>query len=169
MAIVFALGTATTFYPSLSGRDRDFVIEDRIRVEGNWVPIGKWLRNYARPGDSIAVTAAGALPYYSGLYTIDMLGINDVHIAHRSMPAGQPGIAGHEKYDMEYVLGKRPTYIFHYPFFTRRPVITRDQFVTEWNPGMILLFESEEFRRNYEPVSERFGDAVLNFFRLKES
>lgn len=169
IAVVFALGIGTTFYPSLSSRDKDFVIEDRIRVQGNWVPIGKWLSSYARPGDSIAVTAAGALPYYSGLYTIDMLGINDVHIAHREMPAGRAGIAGHEKYDMEYVLSKRPTYIFHYPFFTGRAVITRDQFVTEWNPGMILLLESEEFRQSYEPVSERFGEAVLNFFRLKGS
>ncbi|MGD9400654.1 MAG: hypothetical protein PVF95_00145 [bacterium] len=167
IAVISALGLLTTLYPSMSSADRDFVIEDRIRVQGNWVPIGKWLRDYARPGDSIAVTAAGALPYYSGLYTIDMLGINDVHIAHRDMPAGGGGIAGHEKHDMEYVLLKRPTYIFHYPFFTGRPVITRDQFVTEWNPGMILLFESEDFRRNYEPVSERFGEAVLNFFRLR--
>jgi hypothetical protein len=81
---------------------------------------------------------------------------------------GEAGIAGHEKHDMKYVISKRPTYIFHYPFFTARPVITRDQFVTEWNPGMLLLFESEVFRRDYEPVSERFGDVVLNFFKLKE-
>jgi hypothetical protein len=96
-----------------------------------------------------------------------MLGINDVQIAHRNMPPGEAGIAGHEKHDMAYVLSRRPTYIFHYPFFTRRAVITRDQFVTEWNPGMIELFESQEFRRLYVPVSEKFGEAVLNFFKLK--
>ncbi len=167
VAVVIAAGLLSTFYPSVSSPGRDFVMEDRIRVQGNWVPIGKWLRGYAKPGESVAVTAAGALPYYSGLYTIDMLGINDVHIAHRDMPQGEAGIAGHEKHDMEYVLGRRPTYIFHYPFFTRRAVITRDQFVTEWNPGMAELFESQEFRRLYEPASEKFGGAVLNFFRLK--
>jgi len=167
VAVVIAAGVLTTFYPSISSSEKDFVTQDRIRVQGNWVPIGKWLKGYAEPGESIAVTAAGALPYYSGLYTIDMLGINDVHIAHRKMPPGAAGIAGHEKYDMEYVLSRRPTYIFHYPFFTRRAVITRDQFVTEWNPGMIHLFESQEFRRLYAPVSEKFGEAVLNFFKLK--
>lgn len=167
LAIVFAAGVLTAFSPSVSSSERDFVVQDRVRVQGNWVPIGKWLRDYAGPGESVAVTAAGALPYYSGLYTIDMLGINDVHIAHRKMPAGGAGIAGHEKHDMEYVLGRRPTYIFHYPFFTRRAVITRDQFVTEWNPGMLELFESQEFRRMYAPVSEKFGEAVLNFFTLK--
>ena len=164
---MLALGVLATIYPSVSSPERDFVLEDRIRVQGNWVPIGKWLRTYARPGESIAVTAAGALPFYSGLYTIDMLGITDIHIAHRKMPAGGAGIAGHEKHDMDYVLSRRPTYIFHYPFFTGRSVITRDQFVTEWNPGMIYLFESEDFRRSYEPVSEKFDGAVLNFFRLK--
>jgi arabinofuranosyltransferase len=168
LACIIVAGAVSTFYPSISSPERDFVMEDRLRVQGNWVPIGKWLRGYARPGESLAVTAAGALPYYSGLYTTDMLGINDVHIAHRRMPEGGGRIAGHEKYDMDYVLGRRPTYIFHYPFFTRRPVITRDQFVTEWNPGMIRLFESEDFRRDYEPVSEKFGDVYLNFFRLKK-
>lgn len=167
LAVLIAAGVAATFYPSISSPEKDFVSQDRIRVQGNWVPIGKWLEGYARPGESIAVTAAGALPYYSRLYTIDMLGINDVHIAHREMPPGEAGIAGHEKYDMEYVLSRRPTYIFHYPFFTRRAVITRDQFVTEWNPGMIRLFESQEFRSLYDPVSEKFGGAVLNFFKLK--
>ncbi len=167
LGVVAAAGVLATLYPSVSSPERDFVMEDRTRVQGNWVPIGKWLRGYARPDESIAVTAAGALPYYSGLYTIDMLGINDVHIAHRRMPAGRVGIAGHDKYDIEYVLGRRPTYIFHYPFFTRRAVITRDQFVTEWNPGLLDLFESQEFKRLYEPVSERFGRVFLNFFRLR--
>lgn len=167
LAVIIAAGALTTFYPSVSSPEKDFVLEDRVRVQGNWVPIGKWLATYARPGESIAVTAVGALPYYSGLHTIDMLGITDAHIAHREMPRGGAGIAGHEKHDMEYVLSRRPTYIFHYPFFTRRAVITRDQFVTEWNPGMMYLFESQDFRRMYEPASEKFGQAVLNFFRLK--
>jgi hypothetical protein len=168
LTVVLAVGVLATFYPSVTSPEKDFVLQDRVRVQGNWVPIGRWLRTYARPGESIAVTAAGALPYYSGLYTIDMLGINDVHIAHRDLPVGEAGIAGHEKHDMKYVISKRPTYIFHYPFFTARAVITRDQFVTEWNPGMLRLFESEVFRRDYEPVSERFGDVALNFFKLKE-
>jgi arabinofuranosyltransferase len=166
-AVVIAAALLCTFYPSIRSDEKDFVVEDRIRVQGNWVPIGKWLKTYARPGESVAVTAAGALPYYSGLYTIDMLGINDVHIAHRSMPEGGTGIAGHEKYDMRYVLSKRPTYIFHYPFFTRRPVITPDQFISEWNPGERYLLESPEFRRLYEPVTEKFGNHYLNFFRLR--
>jgi len=38
------------------------------------------------PGDSIAVVDAGAIPYFSGVKTIDMPGLNDRHIAH--LPGG---------------------------------------------------------------------------------
>jgi len=153
--------------PSISSDEKNFVLEDRIRVQGNWVTIGRWLKSYAKPNESIAVTAAGALPYYSDLYTVDMLGINDVHIAHRKMPEMGKGIAGHEKYDIDYVLDKKPTYIFHYPFLVKRPVITPSQFITEWNPGQKYLFESPRFRTMYEPVSEKIAGYFINFFRLK--
>ena len=42
--------------------------------------------------------------------TIDMLGINDEHIAHRDLALGEYG-AGHEKYDAEYVLDREPDII----------------------------------------------------------
>jgi hypothetical protein len=153
---------------SLGSPERDFVLEDRIRVRGNWVAIGQWLGLYARPGESVAVTAAGAVPYYSGLYTIDMLGITDRHIAHISMDRMGGGIAGHEKHDMEYVLSRKPTYIFHYPFLMRRPVITRSQFETDWNPGLGRLPEMPAFRAMYEPISEQIAGLHINFFRLKQ-
>jgi hypothetical protein len=64
----------------------------------------------ARPGAVLATNTAGTIPYYSGLRTIDMLGLNDVHIAHRNMPMGK-GLAGHEKWDAAYVLAQHPDYI----------------------------------------------------------
>ena len=167
LGIILGLAVLLTVSNSLGSKEKDFVLEDRIRVQGNWVPIGKWLRSYAQPGESIALTTAGAVPYYSGLYTIDMLGINDAEIAHRKMPEMGKGIAGHEKHDIEYVLSRRPTYIFHYLFLVRRPVVTRDQFITDWNVGLSYLPDHPDFMRMYEPVSEQIGGYHLNFFRLK--
>ncbi len=40
-----------------------------------WSRIGRLIAENSMPTDTIAVTAAGAIPYYSGLYTIDMLGL----------------------------------------------------------------------------------------------
>lgn len=42
----------------------------------------------------IAVGGAGAVPYYSGLYTVDVRGLNDVAIAHQ--PLERRGIIAHE-------------------------------------------------------------------------
>ncbi|MCF7809982.1 hypothetical protein K9N50_03230 [bacterium] len=48
---------------------------------GEWVRIGKELGRIFQDRDvSIALGMAGALPYYSGLKTIDMMGMNDANI-----------------------------------------------------------------------------------------
>ena len=59
---------------------------------GQCAAIGKWLRNDAPSDASIATTAAGIIPYYSRLYTVDILGLNDEWVAH-NVPAhgSRPG------------------------------------------------------------------------------
>ncbi len=55
-----------------------------------------WVERGLLPADlRIAVGGAGALPYYSRLYTVDVLGWNDVAVAHG--PVTVPGKVGHEK------------------------------------------------------------------------
>ena len=49
--------------------------------------------------------AAGKIPFFSGLRSVDMLGLNDEHIAH--LPAGYFE-AGHNKHDPDYVLSRGP-------------------------------------------------------------
>ncbi|MFN7975565.1 MAG: hypothetical protein U0166_25030 [Acidobacteriota bacterium] len=71
--------------------------------------LGLCLKEHARPGASIATSLIGRVPFYSGLKTIDKLGLIDPHIAH--MGATGSGAAGHEKFDPDYVLSLRPTYI----------------------------------------------------------
>jgi hypothetical protein len=73
--------------------------------------IGRWLRDCAPPDAVLATNIAGAVPFYSRLTTIDTLGLNDRHIAHREMPAMGEGKAGHEKGDGAYVLSRAPDYV----------------------------------------------------------
>lgn len=60
------------------------------------------------PGALVAATPAGAIAYYGNLRVIDMLGLNDVHIAHVAVASMGSGRAGHEKGDGAYVLRRRP-------------------------------------------------------------
>ena len=62
-------------------------------------------------GDLIAIGTHGIIPYYTRLPTIDMWGLNDLHIAHKESPWSGLGDAGHEKGDGKYVSEKRPELI----------------------------------------------------------
>lgn len=72
-----------------------------------WVVLGRLLGE-RHPGAVLAVDAAGKLPYFSGLHTIDMLGLNDRHIAFVEPKMALPG---HNKFDPDYVFASRPDLI----------------------------------------------------------
>ncbi len=72
--------------------------------------LGDYLKETAPPGATLAIDAAGVVPFISGLATLDMLGLNDAHIAHTATATGE-GVAGHEKTDPAYILARNPTYI----------------------------------------------------------
>lgn len=72
-----------------------------------FIELGEFLqRNYA--GKTLAIDAAGKAPYFSKLPTIDMLGLNDVHIAHLDVSYF---LVGHNKFDPDYVLARKPDLI----------------------------------------------------------
>jgi len=72
---------------------------------------GHWLAEVSDPDDTIAVSSAGIMPWLTGLNTIDMLGLNDRHIARFGVDLGGRASPGHERYDNDYVLGRRPDWI----------------------------------------------------------
>ncbi|MCK5799252.1 MAG: hypothetical protein KAI47_18800 [Deltaproteobacteria bacterium] len=100
VALVIAVG--------LIGSKSTFGTSDAV---AGWASLGRYLKRIARPDSVLATCAAGAIPYYSGLRTLDMLGLNDVHIAHMTVPNMGKGFPGHEKGDPKYILSKRPDYI----------------------------------------------------------
>ncbi|MFH1277727.1 MAG: hypothetical protein ABIK65_05060 [Candidatus Eisenbacteria bacterium] len=164
----FALLLALPLHSSFRGETVRFLEEDRDRIDLHWTVIGKWLRMNAEPGASIAVTVAGAIPYYSKLPAVDMLGITEPFIARKKMPAMGGGLAGHEKYDMEHVLSRKPTYILHYPFLLPEPVFRTGHFRTPWNRGLAELLESATFDREYRGESAAIGPMHLVYFKRKE-
>ncbi len=94
------------------GNDFNNIIRGDDESLGIWSEIGWWMHDHAMPDESIAAMGAGAVAYYSDRTTIDLLGLNDKHIARVSVATIGSGTAGHEKRDPDYVLNIRhPNYI----------------------------------------------------------
>jgi len=73
-------------------------------TQDRFIELGRFL-GAERPGALLAADAAGKVPYYSELETIDMYGLADETIAHVKAKFGVPG---HSKSDPAYVLARRP-------------------------------------------------------------
>lgn len=88
---------------------REWLLIDRpIEVESNAqiVELALRLKQTTDPRATIAVTWAGALPYFSERPSIDLLGKTDPVVAHESMHASRAGfVPGHLKWDYDYSIG----------------------------------------------------------------
>lgn len=90
----------------------DYILRGQDESVWMWRELGWWMHDHANPGESIAVTGAGAIAYYSEHTTIDLLGLTEKYIARVEVENMGSGAAGHEKHAPEYVLQvRRPTYI----------------------------------------------------------
>lgn len=109
LASSIAIAQNVTFYNSA-----DYRLVEKIRLlDAEWKDLASWLTSNYPPNTVIAVNAAGAIPYLTGFKTIDMLGLNDKHIARaktsfRAATAGAGPVPGHFKYDGEYVCTLQP-------------------------------------------------------------
>jgi arabinofuranosyltransferase len=119
-AVTIAVGAAAiafTLHPSAAN---DANVNGERQAVADRAAIGRWLRVNTPPETKIAAVPVGAIAYESQRVIIDMLGINDEHIAHRDVPLGAfPG--GHEKYDSEYVLDSHPDIIILTDGLSARP------------------------------------------------
>lgn len=123
--------------------------------------VGRWMREHLPPGTLVALNTAGAIPYYSKLPVIDMLGLCDAHIAHRQMPRMGRGAPGHEKGDGKYVLSRNPAYIQLSSTFGARQPRTL--------PGDHELYKDPEFHRRYEFRSYRLPSGrTLNLYKRRD-
>jgi len=65
--------------------------------------LGEWLSDHAPEDYTVAAFAIGGLGYYVEQDMLDLLGVNDRVIAHTEVIGLGSGIAGHEKYNTDYV------------------------------------------------------------------
>ncbi len=94
------------------------ILEGHLTKPGeNWVGAGKTLAALFPDKDDpvvIAVSAAGAIPYYSQLPTVDVLGLNDKWIAREGVTASKR--AGHQKRPtLDYLLQREVNLVIAYP------------------------------------------------------
>jgi len=135
----------------------------------------RWLEANTPPDAVIASTPAGSIAFHMNRTVIDMLGLNDVHIAHspgafRNAPGR--GRAGHEKGDGRYVLSRSPDYIL----MGNVAVLPFPIDEAKMESKLVLKSEHEiwdepAFHRDYELVSVRLADRGLfqyfTFYRKK--
>jgi arabinofuranosyltransferase len=99
--------------------------------------VGLWLKENVKPHKVVAVEDCGMIPYYSGLETIDMFGLMDIHLAHLE------GMM-HQKFDASYVLHRKPDIIvlIRYPEWLNGEPFWQSKVDRD-------LSESTRFRREY--------------------
>lgn len=149
--------------PAFRGLQYEYVQQD-VREVGAWRQIGEWFREHARPGETLAVLPAGAIPYFSGLRAIDMLGLNDVHIAHRDVARLGSGQAGHEKYDVDYVLARRPEYVIVGVYRLSPEPLVLNEMITPYYAAERELLLHPRFVAGYRPETARTPGGVFVYF-----
>lgn len=114
-AIGIFLALALWFASSYNGEYKIFIGGfDAARATEARIATGKWLKQNVPAGTWIAVDAAGQVPYFSELPTIDMFGINDLHIGRMPVASLGSGTPGHEKFDLGYIIARAPKYVVIY-------------------------------------------------------
>ncbi|MCH8066613.1 MAG: hypothetical protein IIC90_12440 [Chloroflexi bacterium] len=73
--------------------------------------LGTWLSEHTPENYTVGAFAVGAVAYYTERDVLDLLGMNDVVIAHTEIPRIGRGVPGHERYNIDYVFAERPEVI----------------------------------------------------------
>jgi hypothetical protein len=109
LVVVLIAACAWSARPNFAGVRYRYVQRD-IQEVAAWSEMGKWFGQHADPSATVAIVPAGAIPWFSKLRALDLLGLNDVTIAHTPVAMGT-GTAGHEKYNVAYVLERKPEFV----------------------------------------------------------
>jgi len=110
--------------------------------------VARWMSANLPPG-LLAIGEAGIIPYYTRFPVLDMYGLMDAHIARLE---GER----HAKFDVDYVLGRRPAYV--------HVVVARAADGTLTSPHVYgrRLLADPRFARDYLPMREfAEPDAIL--------
>jgi hypothetical protein len=173
LVLIFAVMSVTDFYAAFK-RTWGFA-GARRKIWRQEMEIGLWLKRNSPPGAGLATGAAGIVPYFSGLTTIDMAGLTDPHISRVPMEPDRRRLPGHEKGDGRYVLERAPDYIL-FQNITRTKKKRRLEDIEGYfrSPPRHGFSRSEEelwhlpaFHQRYALRSVRFKHFHFNYFRKR--
>jgi len=106
------------------------------------------LQKNASADATVAVIAAGIIPYFTHLKSIDLLGKTDLHIAR--LPMKEDAIVGHGKVDTAYSFGKRPDYFvsFRADSYVRSLAVVPAESTADY---MLRILASKEVQTGWAP------------------
>ncbi|MBI4548693.1 MAG: hypothetical protein HY707_11975 [Ignavibacteriae bacterium] len=143
VALVVLIPIGSFYHGSTFKYNIEDGIEDIRQLHGhlinpyeNWIGIGKVLGKMFKDDTSLVIgtTAAGAIPYYSGLKTIDMLGVNDRWIADSGYFIGF--VPGHQRIaPFEYLLKRKVNLVISHPLVLKRTSRVQHIPLLPKNPG----------------------------------
>ncbi len=143
--------------PSFVGPMARRVFGSERPVDRDRAAIGRWLRETQPAETLIAVVPAGILPYYARLPTLDLVGLNDRHIARADVGDMGRGTPGHERYDADYVVARAPDLVFLGACRLRDEPLTPEeltsyvQWYAQFVPGVGVLLAHPTFQAEYAP------------------
>ena len=124
------------------------------------------IKEHTRPDDAIAVVSAGILPYYSERPAIDMLGLNDRHIARNGI-FDRSCFIGHQKTDTDYILDRAPKVIVLPPRHPFQELVAAEKYMRK-NPRLDELYKLTDlncgnldiqvYMRRAQPLLTPHGD-----------
>jgi arabinofuranosyltransferase len=140
-----------------------------VRLARSWAQVGQWFRDNAPSDATMASAVVGAIPYYSGLTTYDLLGLTDSEVARHGDVYPQ-GRIGHQKYHTDYILARKPLYIvYHASGLYDRPLWRRSQDIDRvYSYALYDLANDERTKELYEYQAVRMDSgAYVEFLKLK--
>ena len=165
---VFLVVLATLSLRASTGNDPWSVVQDNNRTREDGIKIGRWLAATYPPTTWIAMSRCGVIPYYSGLPTIDLLGLTDLHIG-RASGTGLEHLPGHGKHDFRYALERQPTLIFYWDNLFARPPLQLG--FSRVQPGLVGFQELADpevrarFEREYQFQIAPIAGGFAGFFQ----
>ncbi len=116
--------------------------------------VGLWLRERVPSNSLIALDDCGMIPYFSGLRTLDLVGVLDAHI-------GRLRGRVHRKYDVDYYLSREPDY---FVLITHGPICNGEAFwIAEADE---VIFEDERFQAKYRMFHLQKGEGLSSWFLI---
>jgi arabinofuranosyltransferase len=130
-----------------------------VGEEDNWRQVGVALGEQfhsARPAPSIATTAVGAIPYYSALPTVDMLGLTDPWVARHGIRVGER--PGHRRLaTTSYLVSRNVNLVLGHPQVSTGPGVD----CPSYPPSSLTVFGLRDATRETIPPDARVIDLPL--------